>query len=250
MMLVDHDLSREEVAAIGHNAPPSDDPLDAFAAHIGDLFEEAKNHLDGEGVQTQGQADAVAKLMDMLRTAAKDADKARVAEKKPHDAAAKAVQARWKPLLERADLAIDTCKKALAPYLNRLADEQRAREEAARREADEKARAAAEAARSAAVDDLAAKEAAQAAEADAKAAEREATKAAQARPHAAGGTRAATLRTYYRPELISANEALRHFVAIRPDDVKAALQRLAEIEVQNGARSIPGFNIIAEERVV
>lgn len=237
-------------AVIGANNPPSDDPLDAFAVHIGDLFDEAQHFLDGAGVNSQAEADAVGRLMDLLRTAGRDADKARAAEKKPHDDAAKAVQARWKPLIDKADLAVSTCKKALAPYLQRIADEQRAREEAARAEAEAKARAAAEAVRAAAHDDLAAQEAAQAAEAEAKAAEREAKRAANARPQAAGGARAATLRTYYRPELVNANEALRHFIAIRPDDVKAALQRLAEIEVQNGARSIPGFNIIAEERVV
>jgi hypothetical protein len=53
----------------------------------------------------------------MLRKARKDADEARVAEKKPHDDAAKAVQAKWTPLLDKCELAETTAKKALAPYL-------------------------------------------------------------------------------------------------------------------------------------
>lgn len=237
-------------AIIGANNPPPADPLDAFSAHVGDLFEEAKNHLDGAGVQTQDEADAVGKLLDLLRTAAKDADEARKAEKKPHDDAGKAVQARWKPLLERCDLAIDTCKKALAPYLKRLDEEKRAAEEAARLEAEEKARQAAEAMRAAAADDLEAREKAEVLEGEAKAAAAVARKAEADKAHAHGGARATALRSYFRAELVNASDALKHFVATRPDAVKAALQRLAEIEVQNGARSIPGFNVLEERRVV
>jgi hypothetical protein len=236
--------------AMGHNNPPEDSAFTGFETHIGDLFGEAKNFLDGAGVNSEPEAEAVSRLMDDLRTASKDADKARGAEKKPHDDAGKAVQAKWKPLLDRADMAVDACKKALAPWLARKAEEQRIAAEKARQEAEEKAKAAAEAARATTLDDLAGREAAEALVADAKAAEADARRAEKARPQATGGPRAATLRTTYRPELLSASEALKHFVRVRPDDVKAALQRLAEVEVRNGARELPGFNIIAEQSVV
>lgn len=234
----------------GHNNPPEESAFDGFLAHIGDLFDEAKNFLDGAGVNSDAEAEAVARLMDDIRKAHKDADRARAEEKKPHDDAAKAVQARWKPLLERAELAVDTCKKALAPWLKAKAEEQRLAAEKARQEAEEKAKAAAEAARATTLDDLAGREAAEGLIADAKKAEAEAAKAEKARPQATGGARAATLRTTYRPELINASEALKHFVRIRPDDVKAALQHLAEVEVRNGARELPGFVIHAEQSVV
>lgn len=238
------------LAVIGHNNPPETTPFEAFSVHIGDLFGEATNFLDGEPIATDAMAEAVSRLMDDLRRAGKDADKARTEEKKPHADAAKEVDAKWKPLIERADLAVSTCKKALAPWLQAQAEEQRIAAEKARQEAEEKARAAAEAARTTTLDDLAGREAAEALVADAKAAEADARRAEKARPQATGGARAATLRTSYRPELLNASEALKHFVRIRPDDMKAALLRLAEIEVRNGAREIPGFNIIAEQSVV
>jgi hypothetical protein len=237
-------------AVIGANGPPDESAFAGFHAHIGDLFDEAKNFLDGQGVNSDAESEAVAKLMDAIRTAAKDADKARAAEKKPHADAAKAVDTKWKPLLDRAELAVDACKKALAPWLAKKAHEQRELAEQARQEAAAKAKAAAEAMRTTTLDDLAGREQAEALVADAKRADADATKAEKARPQAAGGSRAATLRTSYRPELTNAGEALRHYVKTRPDELKACLLHLAEVDVRNGARSLPGFIIHAEQTVV
>jgi hypothetical protein len=149
-------------AKAGHNNPPKDDPFEAFTAHIGDLFEEAKNFLDGEAIGSDAQADAVSKLLEMLRTAAKDADKARAAEKKPHDDAAKVVQTKWKPLLDKADLAVTTCKRVLAPWLQAKEAAARAAAEVARAAAEAKAHAAAQAMRQTTLDDLAGREQAEA----------------------------------------------------------------------------------------
>lgn len=239
-----------EAPKAGHNNPPDDSPFEAFTAHIGDLFEEAKNWLDGSGVNSDAEADAVSKLLEMLRTAAKDADKARAIEKKPHDDAAKAVQAKWKPLLDRADMAVSTCKRVLAPWLAKKEAEARAAAEAARKDAEEKARKAAEAMRSTTLDDLAAREQAEALLKDAKSAEAAANRAEKARPQASGDTRAVTLRTSYRPELANPSEALRHYVAHEPDAIKACLQSLAEADVRRGKRQIPGFLIHEEKTVV
>src|SRR3546814_6319433 len=46
-------------------------------------------------------ADAVGKLLDMIRQAKKAADEQRVIEKKPYDDAAKAVQTKYKPLIDK-----------------------------------------------------------------------------------------------------------------------------------------------------
>jgi len=238
----------EVIRGIGDNNPP--DPFAGFEAHINDLFDEAKNFLDGEGVNTQGQADAVGQLLDQLRTAAKDADKARVEEKKPHDDAAKAVQAKWKPLLDKADLAVTTCKKALAPYLQKVEEEKRKAAEAARLEAEEKARLAQAAAGLAAKDDLAAQEEADRLIREAKKAETAANKAAGDGAKVKGGARAVSLRTSYRPELENAREALLHYVKTRPDDIKALLVQLAERDIREGKRTIPGFRVIEEQTVV
>lgn len=238
------------LAEIGHNGAPEESPFEAFGAHIGDLFEEARNFLDGSGVNSEAEAEAVSKLLDMIRTAAKDADKARASEKKPHDDAGKAVQAKWKPLLDRADLAVDTCKKVLTPWLQKLEADRRAEAERARKDAEAKAAAAAEAMRTTSLADLDGREEAERLAKDAKRAEADATRAEKARPQAAGGARATTLRVSYRPELVNASEALKHYVARRPDEMKAFLLTLAEQDVRGGQRAIPGFRVVEDQRVV
>lgn len=234
----------------GANNPPTESPFEAFTAHIGDLFEEAKNFLDGEGVNSEGEAEAVAKLLDLIRTAAKDADKARAEEKKPHDEASKAVQAKWKPLLDRAELAVATCKKALTPWLQKKEAERQAKAEAARAEAQRKADEAAAAIAAARESDLEAQEQAEALLKAAKKAEAAANKVENSRAQAAGGARAASLRTTYRPALESPSEALRHYASARPDELKAFLLTLAETDVRNGVRQIPGFTIHTEQTTV
>lgn len=235
---------------IGANHPPPEDPFGAFDTHLSDLLGEARNFLDGAGVNSEGEAEAVSKLLDLIRTAGKDADKARAAEKRPHDDAGKAVQAKWKPLLDRAEIAVDACKKALTPWLQKKAAEQAAAAEVARREADARAAAAAGAMRQADATDLTAREAAEALVTDARLAEADATRAEKARPQAAGGARATTLRTSYRAEMTDAREALRHYLATQPDAIKASLQQLADADLRRAIRTIPGFTIHAEQTVV
>src|SRR3546814_11563233 len=79
------------------NNPPA---YEAISLHIEDLIAEAHNFLDGEPIKAQGQADAVGKLLDMIRQAKKAADEQRVIEKKPHDEAATAVKTKYKPLID------------------------------------------------------------------------------------------------------------------------------------------------------
>ena len=149
------------LATIGHNRPPEPTPFDAFDAHLADLLETAKGFLDGEGVNTEAEATAVSRLLDDARRAGKDADLARAAEKKPHDDAAKGVQAKWKPLLERAELISSTAKRALQPWLTKLEGERQAARDAARAEAEAAAKAARDAAAAARASDLEGQEEAQ-----------------------------------------------------------------------------------------
>lgn len=119
------------------NNPP---PHEAFSLHIEELFATASATINGATVENDEQDAALDALMDDLRKARKDADAQRAAEKKPHDDAAKEVQAKWKPLLDRCDLAVAEIKKLLTPYRDarqRAKDEEarKAREEAAAREA-------------------------------------------------------------------------------------------------------------------
>lgn len=236
-------------APAGHNNPPEPTPFEAVKTHIDDLMTEARNWCDGASIDSQAQADAVGRLMDELRQAKKAADEARKVEAKPFDDGKAEVQARYNPLLKLTDTAVDACKAALAPWLMKLEAEKRAAAEAARKAAEAAAAEAAAAMRAADATDLSAREAAEAKVEAATAAAKAATRAEGDRAHATGGARAVSLRTYWAPVMVSPQEALRHYVAQRPDDVKALLQSLAETDVREGKRQIPGFEIKEEKRV-
>lgn len=229
---------------IGHNQPS---PFDMYAVHIGDLFDEAQNWLDGSGVNSDADAEGVSRLLSMLRKAAKDADGARADEKRPHDDAAKAVQAKWKPLLDKAQLAIDTAKSALTPYLTRKEAEQRAEAERLRQEAEEAARKAREA-HQASGTDLAAAGNAVALETVAEALQKAAKKAEGAKAHAKGGERAVGLRSVWSAEVQDFTVFARWAWEHRGSELRQFLRTLADREVSAGARSLPGVTITEERK--
>lgn len=239
-------------AVIGGNMPPEPTPYERAEKEVSDLYEEARLWLDGKPITSQAMADDLGNLLNMIRAAEKRADQARAAEKKPHDDAAKAVQARYKPLLERASLAADTCKKALAPWLKKLADEKEAAAKKAREDAEQKAWAAQEAMRAAREEaDLAAREEAERLVKEAKRAEKAANKAERSTATAGGAMgRAVGLRTVHVPVMTDAREAARHYWQAAPDEIHALLQTLAERDVRAGKRQIPGFEIREEHHAV
>lgn len=227
------------------NRPP--EPAALFREEVEDLLLEARNYLDGEPIANEGQANAVSSLLSRLRRVARDADDARKAEKKPHDDAAKAVQAKWKPIIDKADLAATTAKEALAPWLRRLEEQQRAEAEAARLEAERLAREAAEAHAAAAGNFEARDEAEQLLDAAAEA-RKHAEAADRQKAHVKGGGRAHGLVSVYTPELTDSAEALKHYRERQPDALKEWLLEQARADVRCGIRSIPGF-AIKHERV-
>lgn len=231
---------------IGANAPPEPTPFERVAGAVNDLANEAQHWLDGDGIKSQKEADAVGKLIVMIRKAGKDADAERVREKAPLDEAVKAIQARYNPVIKRADLAVDVAKRALTPWLVKV---QAAKDEEARiaREAAQAAAArAAEAAQAAAAStSLAAAEAAEAAIRDARKAGFAANKAENSTATAGGGAggRAVGLRTSYAVTLTDDGAALHHYITTRLADVNEFLVGLARQEVAAGKRTIPGFQI-------
>jgi hypothetical protein len=243
------------IATIGHNQPPPT-PYESVSAEISDLYGEASLWLDGAEVADQGTADGLAKLLILLREARDRADEARKAEAKPFDDAKAEIQARYNLLIGdtkavrgKVILAMEACKKALAPWLAKIEAEKREAADKARREAEEKQRAAQEAIRAAQSADLAAREEAEAlvreakkAESAAKAAEKDTAKAD------GGGKRAVSLRSVYTPVLLDATAAARHYWKTHRASMDAFLIQLAEQDVRNGTRSIPGFEI-KEEKV-
>ena len=222
------------MSAIGHNAPP---PFEAWSLHIEDLFKLVSDTTAGGTVQNDEQEAALDALLDDFRKARKAADTERAAEKKPHDDAAKAVQVRWKPLLDKCDMAAEEIKRLLTPY--RTA-KQRAKDEAARkaREEAEAKRLEAEAALRQS-DDL---EARFEAEETLKQAQKLAAVANRIDRTATG------LRTHWEAEITDRKAALLHYLKEQPEAFVTFIQELADRDARNEAtrRDIPG--VIFHER--
>jgi len=218
--------SNSEPAGIGDNKPPADA---AFGLHVDDLFSLLSDTLAGGEVGSDEQEAAIDAILDDFRKAVKDADKQRTAEKKPHDDAAKAVQAKWKPIIDKAERGAVACKEALTPY--RTA-KQRAKDEAARK-AREEAEAREAEARLALkqFDDLEAK----------FAAEQSLNAAKKLNAVANKIDRAATgLRTRWDAEITDRKAALLHYLARSPERFEALIQQMADEDARGARAPVPG----------
>ncbi len=236
-------------APIGHNSPPS--PFETATETIETLYGQAQDWLDGEEITNQEYANEISKMINLIRAAKKEADTARKVENQPFDEGKTEVQDRYNPLLKMADLAIDACKKALAPWLEKVRVELLAKAEKVRLEAEEAKRAAQEAIRAADADNLAEREAAEALVEEAKAAEIASKRAAKDTAKASGGVgKAASLRTTYTPKLTDPVAAARHYWQVKRPEMEAFLTGLAEKDLRAGVGTIPGFDIVEERKVV
>ena len=218
------------------------DPATLFAEEADDLFMECKNWLDGEPIETEAQADAVSSLLNRLRRLSKDADEARKVEAKPFDDGKASVQAKWKPILSKADLAAITAKQALAPYLHKV-EERNAADAVVLREIAAKAAQDAATAHQAASGNLDAAERAEALLKAAGEATKEANRADKQKAHAKGGERAIGLVDVYTPVITDAIQAARHYWKWQPDAFTDFLMDQARKDVRSGVRAIPGFEI-------
>jgi len=241
-------------AVIGGNNPPEPTPLEAHTANIDDLYEEAHNWLDGTPIENQGQADEVTRLLDLAKKAGKAADTQRAAEKKPHDDAAKVVQAAWKPLVDKASRVETGTKAAIGKWLVKVQEAQRAAAAEANRVAEAiAAKARAEHMAAAQSGNLSAIEDAEQGIKDAKAAEREAVRADKAKPAAKveGMTRGVGLTTVWDVALSGedgdAQALARHFWQTKRAEVMEFYMGLARTDVRLGARVIPGTVITSRQ---
>ncbi len=228
-----------------HNQP---EPFTLYSESIGDLLLEAENFLDGKDIETEEQEQAVASILTRLRREANAADDQRKAEKRPHDEAAKAVQAKWQPLLSKADLAVGVCKNALAKRLEAKEAAQRAAAEAARQEAARQAEAAVQAAASVSDTDLAGQTTLRVLRENAADLEKKAAKLDKKPVRATGGERAVGLRASYSAEVIDPKEFGRWLWENRREEYLAFLTARAIHESKNGDRGIPGIRIITERK--
>lgn len=236
----------------GHNNPPQT-PYEQSKERVEELYAEAKGWLDGEPITSQAQADEIQKLMRLIQEAEKVAESHRKAEAQPFDDGKAEVQARYNPLIQKGTgktaLAVNACKSALAPWLKKLDDEQRAAAEKARQEAEEKRLAAMEAMRQRDAANLADREAAEALVAEAKKAEAEAKKAENAKPQAKGAGRAASLRTYYTANVTDYKAFARHLWTQHPETFEPFLDDIASKMASAGSRELPGVSIVEDRRV-
>lgn len=237
--------------AIGANQGP---PLDTFGAvkvHLDDLLTEALNWADASEVENQAQADEVSRLIEDLRLGLQAADDARVTEGEPFRTKLDEIQTRYNFYIAptknkvpgKVPTAIEALKATLKPYLDKLAAEKLAAQQEAQRKADEAAQKAAEAARAVQASDLAARNAAQLLADEALAMQAAANRAANEKAQARGGSRAMGLTKTWAPVMIDRKAALLHYIAQRPNDIADCLQRLAEADVREGKRTIPGFEV-------
>lgn len=239
-----------ETPAVGHNRPAGT-PFDAIIVRIDLLNLEAQNWLDGDPVATQGQADAIARLLDQAREARKAADELRKAEARPFDDGKAAVQAKFKPWLSKCDRIADSCKQVLAPFLAAKEREKREAEIKARADAEAKADAARRAFQTAAgTTDIVARERAEALAEEAKAAERAAAAAAREKGHARGGARAVGLRTHLESEVTDHQAFARYVWEHHQDSLRAFLDGFARELVRSGRRNLPGVTVHEEKRAV
>lgn len=219
---------------IGHNNPP---PVVAHSLHIEDLFSLASGSLAAGPIQNDDQEAALDTMLDDFRKARKAADEQRALEKKPHDDAAKEVQAAWKPLLDRCDMAVNQIKAALTPYREAR---QRAKDEAARlarEEAERTQRAAQESLR--ASQDME----------ERFAAEEELKRSQKLTAVANRIDRSATgLRTYWEAEVTDRKAALLHYISRQPEAFETLIQQLADQDARGTRAPVPGVTFHERKR--
>jgi len=241
---VPDDFDPSAIAGLGHNQPPAT-PFDAIRQEIEDLFDEAKNWADGEAIASQEMHDEIERLRAAIHEAGKRADALRVEEKKPLDEQVKAIQDRYNVYIQPKRGKVDMAKAALddllTPWRTKVAKEKAAEAARITKEA-EAARVAAQEAIRASSGNLAAREEAESLLQDAKALEKTARRADKAATTGTG------LRTTYRAELVSIDEALDHYWKTHQSSFEELVLGLAANDVRFGVRTIPGFKVIEEKR--
>lgn len=242
------------LATIGHNSA-NQSPFELSAAEVADLCLEGKNWLDGAPVSSEAEASAIAKLLDLFRQAEKRIDGRRKVEAEPHDKAKAEIQERYNLLIGNTKsvkgsipLAVEACKRALAPWLEAEEAKKHAEAVAARKAAEEAAERARAAFQAAPVTDLSARIEAERLAGEAKQAEALAKDADKDRAAARGGARAVTLRTVYRAEVMDRRAVLNWFAANRPDHLAGMLQTAVEALCSAGNRTVPGVTYHEDRR--
>lgn len=234
---------------VGHNRPDDEaGPFESLSFELEAEKEQADEFLKTD-ITDQTQADTAAAWANKLAKIETGAEKYRKAEKEPYLEAGRAVDSKWRPIIEVAADYKTKLKRHLDAWLRKqqAAEEKRQHEaeEAARRaelEAEEKAKiAAAEETRSG---EDAEKAKAEADEASAKA--EKAAAEAQPKKTKAGRTGATvSLRTFVSAKIVDYEKAL---IALGSHpEMKALVQQLANRAVKAG-KELDGIERVEEKR--
>ncbi len=223
-------------AKIGHNRGP----FETTSQHIADLFDDAKNWLDGEDVTDEKTAVLLNEKIGEARKAKTACNVARKDEAKFWNEGKQEVQDRYNPFLRKCQILIDAAQLALGPWL--LAQETAKRERDAKLAADAtKAKAEAVALMQASGGDPEKRQEAEYRLADSKEMDKIAKQ--EAKKNIAHGA-----RSRWKVEIEDRTEAARAIWIIAPEAFDDLLVRVAEDKVSHGARQIRGFTIT--ERIV
>lgn len=246
-----------QAANPGTNGAPEPTPFEAIRDEMESLRVEAGHWLDGAEITSQAEADKLGTLLRIVQAAAKRADEARKAEKKPFDDGAAQVQERYNPLIGNTTkvkgVAVrieEALKVASTKWLRKVAAEQEAaRQEAARIAEEARQRAEAHVAATHDTTDMDDRDAALA-EVD-RAREAAFAFAAANREKAQSQVevgRAIGLVTTWRAEITDRTAALRHYYTQRPEDFEPLVMEFARQDIRAGKHSgVPGITIIPEQ---
>lgn len=216
------------------------------------------NWCDGQPAKTQGEVDALNKLIREMQAAEKEAEACRVEEVAPLNKSIDEIQSRYNALIGKttkitgkSKLAISAAKKMQEPFLIALSERLEEEKRQARAEADRRQAQVDEAFRQSSIGDLAAREAAERIAADAAWLQGEARIAEKARATAKGGTgRASSLRLSYEPEITDMQAFARWCWAERRPELNEFFTGQAKHLVFIGKREIPGVTVHEKRTVI
>jgi hypothetical protein len=242
----------EDPPPAGHNNPPPYDPvqLEEAAAKTAEFLDAGDAWLDLKEIASAEQAEKLTDFVGGARKVYKAVDELRKRAKAPHDAAAKAVQDAFTPLLDRLEAAVKKVKPLQTAWLLKLEeiDRQRRAEAAAeaRRKAEEAERLASQAqSRNDIAGEVRAAELQKEADKLQKLANRtDGPKAASA----TGGGRTMALRDQRSAEITNINLLFVHFR--EAPEVRDVLQRLANAEIRSSqwdGKDLPGTTTKTEK---
>lgn len=242
--------------ALDPEPPPSAASFPAIRAHLDDLLTESRNWGDGTAITSAAQAGEVARLIESLGKGERLADEARKAEREPHDTVIDEIQDRYNAYIAplknkkpgKVSLALDALRVTQTAWLRAQEAIQAAEAERLRKEAQAKIEAAAEALRASA-GNIEAREEAEELFTEAKQAERAAVKAETAPVRVFGETRNMGLRDAWVTTISDGTAALRWAWGKYRPELESYALKLAQAEVRDGARTLPGFKIANERRV-